>query len=107
MQNLLRSACGSAVTSGVSVPPACANCHRTDSGLTLPPSSVAALSDQQLILMFTQAIRPPNTPFRSPVLRMAPNPVCLFIAFHTGQMTEEEQRGVVWRLRSITPRSTE
>ena len=96
--------CGTAVDWGVIDPPACANCHRTDSGgLTLPPSHVAALSDEQLILMFTQAVRPPNTPFSSPILRMAPNPECLFKAFHTWTMTEQDQRGLVWKLRSLEP----
>lgn len=85
---------------------ACGNCHNAASMVAFEttPTQVAGYSDQDLIEIFTQGAKPAGGVFTSSFLRAAPMPDCLYKDFHTWEMTGEEKRGIVWKLRSLTPK---
>jgi cytochrome c553 len=85
---------------------ACGNCHTSqNNGTTVEhtPTQTAGYSDEKLIEIFTMGAMPDGK-FSSPFLKMAPMPECIFKAFHTWEMTDDEKKGIVWKLRSLPPK---
>ena len=84
---------------------ACSNCHNNMGGLVVEhsPTQTAGYSDDELIEIFTNALKP-SAGFNSPLLRTSPMPDCIYRNFHTWQIDEDTKRGIVWKLRSITPK---
>ena len=85
----------------------CSNCHDSASNTIandLTPTQTAGYSNEDLIDIATQAAKRPDVDFTSPFLRNAPMPDCLYKAFHTWMMTDEEKQGIVWKIRSIAPK---
>jgi hypothetical protein len=64
-----------------------------------------ALFGEQLIKIFTTGEKPVGGAYNSPFLRSAPMPDCIYKSFHSLQMTDDEEQGIVWKLRSIAPRA--
>ena len=87
----------------------CRNCHNPMNMVSSEPTptQTAGYSNDQLIKIFTEAEKPAGGTFNSPYLRSAPFPDCLYNQFHTWEMTDDEKRGIVWKLRSITPKVQE
>jgi hypothetical protein len=92
----------------------CTNCHNTSaSALAVEhtPMQTAGYSDDQLIAIFTQGMKPAGYQFNSIFLKMLPqlggDPSCVYSMFHTWQIDEETKRGIVLKLRSITPMKQE
>lgn len=85
---------------------ACSNCHDAMSsvGTEHTPTQTAFYSNDELIAISTKGAKPAGGTFVSPFLRAAPMPDCIYKAFHTWQMSEEEEKGIVWKLRSIPPK---
>jgi len=93
---------------------ACSNCHNSQNAFSIEhtPTQTAGYSDDDLIQIFTKAQKPVGGTFNSPILKplAANNPAmaeCLYKAFHTWDIDPETQRGVVFKLRSITPKKQE
>lgn len=84
----------------------CSNCHDPMNMITVEPTptQTAGYSNKQLMALFTEAEKPAYGWFYSPYLRTAPLPDCLYKQFHTWDMTDDEKIGIVWKLRSITPK---
>lgn len=101
--------CG--LVSGIDLPKdaACSTCHNAMSSVTIEhtPTQTAGYSDQDLIDVFTHGAKPAGFTYNSPFLRAAPMPDCLYKAFHTWEMTDDEKNGIVWKLRSIAPKVQE
>ena len=79
------------------------------SGLTIEhtPTQTAGYSNEQLVNIFTTGAKPAGGTFNSPFLRSAPMPDCIYAAFHTWEMTDDEKKGIIWKLRSIAPKVQE
>jgi len=88
---------------------ACGNCHNNNTGLVVEhtPTQTAGYSNDQLIEIFTQAMKPAGGTFNSPFLRTFPMPDCIYKTFHTWQIDDETKNGIVWKLRSIKPKKQE
>jgi hypothetical protein len=54
--------------------------------------------------IFTTGAKPAGLVHNSALLHSLPMPDCVYKAFHTWQMTDEEKMGVVWKLRAIPPK---
>jgi hypothetical protein len=52
-----------------------------------------------------EGTKPVGYTFKSDLLTTAPMPDCIFEAFHTWPIDDDGKKGLVWKLRSITPRS--
>jgi hypothetical protein len=99
--------CGLPVTIELPTMSACGNCHNNmNSQFTVEhtPTQTAGYSDEDLINIFTTGQKPAGFVFNSPFLRNAPMPDCIYKAFHTWEMTDDEKKGIIWKLRSITPK---
>jgi len=103
--------CGLPVTIELPKTSACGNCHNAmaENPITIEhtPTQTAGYSREQLIDIFTTGAKPAGGTFNSFFLMNAPMPDCIYKAFHTWDMTEDEKNGVVWKLRSITPKVQE
>jgi hypothetical protein len=90
-------------------PRSCSSCHTPLSGIAFEhtPTQTAGYSDDQLVKIFTGGAKPAGGTFNSPFLRAAPMPDCIYNEFHTWEMSDEEKKGVVWKLRSLSPRVLE
>jgi hypothetical protein len=88
---------------------ACSNCHNNMGGLVIEhtPTQTAGYSNDDLIEIFTNAQKPAGGTFNSPVLKNAPMPDCIYKTFHTWMIDEDTKKGIVWKLRSITPKKQE
>jgi hypothetical protein len=88
---------------------ACSNCHNNMGGLVIEhtPTQTAGYSNDELIEIFTNAQKPAGGTFNSPVLKNAPMPDCIYKTFHTWQIDDDTKIGIVWKLRSITPKKQE
>jgi hypothetical protein len=86
----------------------CANCHNNTMGLTVEhsPLQTAGYSDDELIAIFTTGAKPMGATFNSPFLKQIPAAFVMPIykMLHTWTISAEVQRGVVFKLRSITPK---
>lgn len=82
----------------------CASCHDSDSSLSkgLTPIQLEGRSDDELIAAFTRGQRYNSWP--SPFFKQLANPDCVFRAFHTWAISDEDTRGLLWKLRSLEPR---
>jgi hypothetical protein len=87
----------------------CGNCHNNTSGLTVEhtPQQTAGYSDDDLIKIFTTGAKPMGVGFNSPLLKMVPAQFAmpLYTMLHTWDIAPEVQRGIVFKLRSITPKA--
>jgi hypothetical protein len=101
--------CGLPVTIELPKSSACGNCHAATSMITIEhtPTQTAGYSNEQLINIFTTGAKPAGGTFNSPFLRSAPMPDCIYAAFHTWEMTDDEKKGIIWKLRSIAPKVQE
>jgi hypothetical protein len=94
----------------------CANCHNNSSeflgaGVTIEhtPQQTAGYSDEELISIFTMGSKPAGGKFHSPIFEGQP---AVFVEraykqMHTWQIAPEVERGIVYKLRSITPKTQE
>jgi hypothetical protein len=100
--------CGLPVTIELPASSACGNCHNsaTSMGISVEhtPTQTAGYSNEDLINIFTTGAKPAGGTFNSPFLRAAPMPDCIYAAFHTWEMTDDEKKGIIWKLRSIAPK---
>jgi len=89
----------------------CANCHNNDNGLVVEhtPQQTAGYSDEELIQIFSMGAKPMDATFNSPFLKMVPEQFVtrLYTALHTWDIAPEVAKGVVFKLRSIPPRTQE
>jgi hypothetical protein len=101
--------CGLPVTIELPKSSACGNCHAATSMITIEhtPTQTAGYSNEDLINIFTTGAKPAGGTFNSPFLRSAPMPDCIYAAFHTWEMTDDEKKGIIWKLRSIPPKVQE
>lgn len=102
------SQCGLSAAERERVPKsgACGSCHRADGGLSYEPTpiQVGHYSNDELIDMFAEAMKPDAQGFRSPFLQMVSMPDCVYRSFHTWQISDDVKIGLVWKLRSLEPR---
>lgn len=83
---------------------ACSNCHNSRFTSEPTPTRTAGYSDEDLVNIFTTGAKPAGLLHNSALLHSLPMPDCVYKAFHTWQMTDEEKMGVVWKLRSMPPK---
>ena len=98
--------CGLPITIELPTSAACGNCHNSMNAISVEhtPTQTAGYSNEDLVNIFTTGQKPAGGTFNSPFLRMAPMPDCIYAEFHTWEMTDDEKKGIVWKLRSIAPR---
>jgi hypothetical protein len=84
---------------------ACGNCHNAMSGITVEhtPTQTAGYSNEQLIDIFTQGMKPAGGTFNSPFLKNLPMPDCIYKSFHTWEIDDDTKNGIVDKLRSLSP----
>lgn len=94
----------------------CANCHNESTFFTgIPftvehtPQQTAGYSDEELIEIFTMAKKPKGSKFHSPFFEGLPESYKeeAYAMLHTWVIAPEVERGIVYKLRSITPRAQE
>lgn len=104
---------------------ACASCH-TSAGTAMPrmlpdggtlqldvehtPQQTGGYKDDELRTIFSEGVKPPGAPFRVlskiPVVGMIPTAVAgIYMSIHKWTMTEEEKKGIIIYLRSLTPKA--
>jgi hypothetical protein len=91
---------------------ACTNCHNTmASALSIQhtPTQTGGYSDGDLIQIFTQATKPAGGKFNSPALSRVPTALaeCMYKTFHTWTIADEVKEGIVYKLRSIPPATSD
>lgn len=98
--------CGLPVSFELPTSAACGNCHNSMNAISVEhtPTQTAGYSNEDLVNIFTTGAKPAGGTFNSPFLRSAPMPDCIYAEFHTWEMTDDEKKGIVWKLRSIAPR---
>ena len=81
---------------------ACANCHDPANGVfdASTPLFTSFYDNDELIEMFSTGVAPLMR-FRTPFMQSVSQPECVFRAFHTWNVTDEEKAGLVWKLRSM------
>ncbi|MDH5672142.1 MAG: hypothetical protein OEZ06_08335 [Myxococcales bacterium] len=80
----------------------CRNCHSslaTALDVEHTPQQTAGYSDEDLISIFTQGMKPEGAGFHTPF------PESVYTMFHTWEATEAEKKGLVIYLRSLTPKT--
>ena len=80
----------------------CANCHGSGAqalDVEHTPQQTGGYSDDALIAIITNGMKPPGAKFNTPV------PPFLYQMFHTWGASEEEKRGLLAYLRSLAPKS--
>lgn len=89
----------------------CANCHNNSSGITVEhtPLQTAGYSDDDLVNIFTQGAKPMDAVFNSPFLKNLPAQYqeMIYKQLHTWDIAAEVEKGIVFKLRSITPKVQE
>jgi len=83
---------------------ACTGCHDGPDSVPHSPLQTAGYSDEQLIAIFTQAQKPAGYTYNSALLKKLPEPDCIYARFHTWSVDQDTQRGLVLKLRSLSPR---
>lgn len=81
---------------------ACNNCHTTGAKyfeIQHTPTQAARFSDEELIRVFTEGIKPEGVGYSL----LPPDFEHLYVKFHTWVSPPEEQKGLVVYLRSLTP----
>lgn len=92
----------------------CGMCHNNNGGATAltvehTPLQTGGYSDEELIQIFTMGAKPMGAGFNSPILKNLPESFAttIYTALHTWDIAPEIQRGIVYKLRSITPKKQE
>jgi hypothetical protein len=98
--------CGLPVSFELPTTSACGNCHNPMNTISVEhtPTQTAGYSNEDLVNIFSAGQKPAGGTFNSPFLRNAPMPDCIYGEFHTWEMSDDEKKGIVWKLRSIAPR---
>lgn len=100
--------CGLLFTIQYAATAACSSCHNdtnpTQADYT--PSETALYSDEDLLRVVTQGTKLAGATFLS-FLRDISMPDCVFASFHTWELNEPEETGIIWKLRSIPPKLAE
>jgi hypothetical protein len=81
---------------------ACNNCHSTGAKyfeIQHTPNQIGALSDDVLIQIFTTGMKPEGVPYHI----LPPDLEHLYSEFHTWEASDEERKGLIVYLRSLTP----
>jgi hypothetical protein len=81
---------------------ACNNCHSTGAKyfeIQHTPNQIGDLSDDVLIQIFTTGMKPDGVPYHV----LPPDLEHLYPEFHTWDATDEERKGLIVYLRSLTP----
>jgi len=99
------ASCGLADKIGYPSTAACVSCH-DPSGDGLDPTMTAGYSDDDLIEIVSAGAKPAGGTYNSDSLRDLSMPDCVFRAIHSYDFSEEEKRGIVLWLRSISPRTS-
>jgi len=79
---------------------ACTSCH-AESGDDNSPVLTAGYSNDQLIAILTQGMKPAGYPFNSDTLRALPRPDCIFAQLHDWLIDEDVKFGLILKLRSF------
>jgi hypothetical protein len=86
---------------------ACVDCHsssdQNDTYAECTPVQTAGHSNSQLIDLIVAGKQPPGGTFNS-CLGAEPNPDAIYHSFHRFDLSDEEKRGIVWKLRSLPPK---
>ena len=87
---------------GIEIPDdlSCRNCHgATAAALDVEhtPQQTGGYSDEDLIKIFTMGMKPGTATFHTPF------PESLYMRFHTWDATDDEKKGLITYLRSLTP----
>jgi hypothetical protein len=95
----------------------CANCHNGTNEMQLgvdvviehTPQQTAGYSDEELIQIFTMGAKPAGGKFHSPLFEGQPQAYAEYSykQMHTWEIAPEVERGIVYKLRSITPETQE
>jgi hypothetical protein len=104
--------CGLPVSFSVPKDASCGNCHNSMSGITVEhtPQQTAGYSDDDLVNIFTMGQKPEGGTFNSPFLKMIPDPMlqaCIYGSFHTWDIADDVKKGIIFKLRSIAPKTQE
>ena len=78
----------------------CKNCHGSGAmalSVEHTPQQTGGYSDDDLVQIFTMGMKPPTAGWKSGI------PMQLYTLLHTWSATEEEKRGLVAYIRSLTP----
>ena len=78
----------------------CKNCHGSGAmalSVEHTPQQTGGYSDEDLVKIFTMGMKPPKAGWKSGI----PEP--LYMRLHTWSATEEEKRGLIAYIRSLTP----
>jgi hypothetical protein len=78
----------------------CKNCHGSGAmalSVEHTPQQTGGYSDEELVNIFTKGAKPPTAGWKSGI------PMQLYMSLHTWSATEEEKRGLVAYIRSLTP----
>lgn len=81
---------------------ACNNCHSSGAKyfeIQHTPNQIGDLSDDVLIQIFTTGMKPDGVPYHI----LPPDLEHLYSEFHTWDATDEERKGLIVYLRSLTP----
>lgn len=81
---------------------ACNNCHTTGAKyfeIQHTPNQAAYYSDEDLVTILTEGKKPEGAPYRI----LPENLEHLYVQFHTWESSEEERKGLIMYLRSLTP----
>jgi hypothetical protein len=100
--------CGLPTTVSVPKDASCTNCHNSSGGLSVEqtPTQTAGYSDDQLLEIVTQGVKPSGG-FTGMFLKNTPMPDCLFKGIHSLTLNDDQKKGIVWKLRSLTPMKQE
>ena len=78
----------------------CKNCHGGGAmalSVEHTPQQTGGYSDEDLVKIFTMGMKPPTAGWKSGI------PMPIYTLLHTWSATEEEQRGLIAYIRSLTP----
>jgi hypothetical protein len=81
---------------------ACTSCHdHSNDSVEIGPSQSAGYSDSNLIEIISAGAKPAGGTFNSKYLRQLRMPDCVYRAFHRYDLSDDEKRGIVLKLRSL------
>lgn len=102
MQSAITRTDGGMFGFGLDPNASCTNCHGEGSPLMVEhtPQQTGGYSAEELIKVFTEAVKPEGVGQRTNIPEMA------WKAFHKWKMSEEEQKAIIVYLRSLTPKPT-
>jgi len=84
---------------------ACSNCHNAQNPISIEytPTQTAGFSDDELIRIFSQGEA--GSLVKGKFLQSIPMPECIFATMHPTPPDGELTQGLLWKLRSLTPRA--